>query len=167
MQRSEGHNINFRFVAGAKKGWKPFERLPVVSLDILLSSLLDISQPPSPVFMGHLATLAADAEEKERLTVLSNVSVCAAGFVNHFFRPRSFVFFIKKVYGSLASISLKVQTHWGCLAWSVFARWPLYSYVHRRPWVRQILVTCFANFLWHWFGFFYGQKSMVSYQDSL
>ena len=59
------------------KAWQPLERLPKLSMEVLLSSFLDITTPPAQSLLGHLASLATNDSEKEKLTQLSHVSVKA------------------------------------------------------------------------------------------
>ncbi|XP_055327334.1 nitric oxide synthase-like protein [Paramacrobiotus metropolitanus] len=58
-------------VGGSNKTWCPMERLPSVPLNVIFSSLLDITTPPSQMLLENLASLAADPDEQERLIVLS------------------------------------------------------------------------------------------------
>lgn len=49
------------------------ERLPVVSLRLLLTRFLDVTTPTSPALLKFLATFASDQEQKDRLTKLGTV----------------------------------------------------------------------------------------------
>ncbi|XP_078600036.1 nitric oxide synthase 1-like isoform X2 [Branchiostoma floridae x Branchiostoma japonicum] len=55
---------------GAIRSWMTSERLPPCSLRTALSRYFDITTPPSPQLLQHLATQATDEEEKKELEVL-------------------------------------------------------------------------------------------------
>ncbi|OWA50884.1 Nitric oxide synthase, brain [Hypsibius exemplaris] len=53
------------------KTWKRLDRLPLLPLDMLFASILDITTPPSQMLCECLASLALDPTERERLMQLS------------------------------------------------------------------------------------------------
>ncbi|XP_067008227.1 nitric oxide synthase, salivary gland [Anabrus simplex] len=64
--QKENHTAN-----GVVKTWVPHERLPSCSLRTLLTRFLDITTPPTPDLLQHLASIATNPEEQEKLSQLA------------------------------------------------------------------------------------------------
>ncbi|KAJ8960069.1 hypothetical protein NQ318_009511 [Aromia moschata] len=71
---NETHTSN-----GVMKSWKPHERLPSCSIRELLTRFLDITTPPAPNLLQHLASIATNEIDQKKLNVLAT---------NHYFSSR-------------------------------------------------------------------------------
>lgn len=58
---------------GSSKNWTQYEKMPVCSMRTGLTRFLDVTTPPSQVFLQLLATLTSRDIDKERMEHLAKV----------------------------------------------------------------------------------------------
>ena len=62
-------------ISGTFKQWAEYERLPrPISVRTALTRYLDITTPPTPIFLKQLASIATDPAQQKKLQNLASVS---------------------------------------------------------------------------------------------